>query len=264
MNWKIFAVAVLLLLSGCSDDGFSTMEDGSRYKLHRFGDSPADSAADEVVYLSARVYQAEHQLLDSHFLAVEALDTSWYRVLRKFKVGDSLTYLSEDNHLHLPTGSTAPFRYELLMLNPQEYQKRFTAWKREYAFGQIARSDSVVENYTLVDGVLVKILAAGDSTKPIVPGAEVALHYTGEVLHQPGQKIVFDDTRRMNRPFEFTYGKEGQVIEGIERVLPRLHAGNVVRLIIPPALAFGSREAAGGMVPPYSIVIYSVEVVSVL
>ena len=95
-------------------------------------------------------------------------------------------------------------------------------------------------------------------------GKNAVVQYTGW-LYEPkspdmkGKK--FDSSRDRNEPFRFPYG-QGQVIKGWEQGLAGMKVGGKRTLIIPAALAYGSRGAAG-VIPPDAPLIFDVELVEV-
>jgi FKBP-type peptidyl-prolyl cis-trans isomerase len=119
----------------------------------------------------------------------------------------------------------------------------------------VIKTDSVQSNYREYKGVWMRTLTPGD-TSLVREGREVVVHYQGRTT----QGQVFDDSRIQEGPLRFVMGQEHQVIPGIEIGLERMHRGEVAELIIPSWLAFGGKGSVGGLVQPFSTVIYQVEV----
>ena len=97
-------------------------------------------------------------------------------------------------------------------------------------------------------------------------GNNVLVHYTGW-FHKPlakqqrGRK--FDSSLDGGRdPLEFQLGA-GRVIKGWEQGVAGMKVGGKRTLIIPSALAYGSRGATGGSIPPNSDLIFDVELLDV-
>ena len=88
------------------------------------------------------------------------------------------------------------------------------------------------------------------------------IHYDAYVLG--GNK--FDSTRDAGSPLIMNPGT-GVLIDGLEEGVIAMNVGGTRRLIIPPALGFGSedrRDAAGNViVPANSTLIYDIEIVEV-
>lgn len=89
-----------------------------------------------------------------------------------------------------------------------------------------------------------------------IAGKTVTVNYTGTLLN--GTK--FDSSRDRNQPFEFTLG-QGQVIKGWEEGVGMMNVGGKALLIIPSSMGWGDRDM--GKIPPYSTVIFDVELLDV-
>lgn len=97
------------------------------------------------------------------------------------------------------------------------------------------------------------------------PGMVVIVHYTGW-LYDPaapdhhGRK--FDSSRDRGQPLSFPLGG-GRVIRGWEQGIPGMRVGGQRRLVIPPSLAYGSKGAGNGVIPPDATLVFDVELLAV-
>jgi hypothetical protein len=123
----------------------------------------------------------------------------------------------------------------------------FAAFEFSYA-----QSDTV----TTESGLKYIVIKEGKGKKAKV-GNAVEVHYTGWLTN--GKK--FDSSRDRGEPIEFTLG-EGQVIKGWDEGIALMRVGGMMRLIIPPDLAYGSRQV-GDIIPPNSTLIFDVELMNV-
>ena len=110
-----------------------------------------------------------------------------------------------------------------------------------------------------LDGVYRQILIETDSTL-IKFGSEVSIHYKGYFLNG----YVFDDTREKSITPTFTFGREYQMIEGFQTALSGRKEGERVKIILPSRHAFGEEGSLAGIVPPYTAVIYDVNIIKVI
>lgn len=119
-------------------------------------------------------------------------------------------------------------------------------------------------------GPLAEQLIVTDSKvghgKEATTGSTVRVHYTGW-LYRPlarnfrGKK--FDSSRDPGRdPLEFPLGA-GRVIKGWDQGVQGMKVGGKRTLIIPAELAYGSRGAPGGDIPPNSALLFEVELMDV-
>ena len=107
----------------------------------------------------------------------------------------------------------------------------------------------------------------GKGPKP-VKGSKVKVNYTGRLLDGSvfdtsneavaKQAGVFDE-RRPYEPIEFALG-QGQVIPGWDEGISLMSAGSKGKLIIPSIIGYG--EQGAGPIPPYSPLVFDVELVS--
>jgi peptidylprolyl isomerase len=98
------------------------------------------------------------------------------------------------------------------------------------------------------------VVGTGASPKT---GETVTVHYTGYLLD--GKK--FDSSVDRKQPFSFTIGV-GQVIKGWDEGVSTMKVGGKRKLIIPPALGYGSR-GAGNIIPPNADLVFEVELLNV-
>ena len=93
---------------------------------------------------------------------------------------------------------------------------------------------------------------------PLVRSGDlVTIGYTASTLTDPHP---IDDTYQTGQPLSFRLGDPGQVIKGIEVAVHLLPKGGKGRFIIPSALAFGPAGSSSGIVPPWTPLLYRVEV----
>lgn len=107
---------------------------------------------------------------------------------------------------------------------------------------------------TLPSGLQYKILKAGDGKKPGLDDT-VVCHYKGTLI----DGTEFDSSYKRNQPASFPV--KG-VIKGWTEALQLMSVGSQWQLVIPSDLAYGDRGAAN-VIPPYSTLVFEVELVSI-
>jgi FKBP-type peptidyl-prolyl cis-trans isomerase FkpA len=88
-----------------------------------------------------------------------------------------------------------------------------------------------------------------------VTGRPVTVHYTGWLP----DGTLFESSHG-RKALSFTPGR-GDVIKGWEQGIPGMKVGGTRRLILPSALGYGNRSA--GAIPPRSVLIFDVELISI-
>lgn len=83
-------------------------------------------------------------------------------------------------------------------------------------------------------------------------GDEVTVNYTGTLTN--GKK--FDSSYDRNKPFSFIIG-EGQVIKGWDQGLIGMKVGGERKLVIPPALGYGSQSTPD--IPANSTLVFDIK-----
>lgn len=104
---------------------------------------------------------------------------------------------------------------------------------------------------------LTYIITQNGTGAQLKAGDTVVVHYTGLLTNG----LKFDSSLDRGEPLAFPLGA-GRVIKGWDEALQNLRVGDHATLIIPPAIAYGSR-GAGGVIPPDATLIFIVEVVGV-
>ena len=108
---------------------------------------------------------------------------------------------------------------------------------------------------TLPSGLQYEIITEGTGKKPSATD-RVECHYEGALI----DGTVFDSSIRRGEPAVFGVN---QVIRGWVEALQLMPEGSKWRLYIPQDMAYGA-NGAGEMIPPYSALVFEVELIKVL
>lgn len=104
-------------------------------------------------------------------------------------------------------------------------------------------------------GLQYSVLKQGDGKIPSATD-RVRVHYTGRLV----DGTVFDSSEERGEPAEFPVNG---VIKGWVEALQLMPVGSKWQLYIPQDLAYGS-QGAGAAIPPYSALIFDVELLDIL
>jgi FKBP-type peptidyl-prolyl cis-trans isomerase len=108
---------------------------------------------------------------------------------------------------------------------------------------------------TTASGLEYQEIKAGSGESPKM-GDSVQVHYRGTVLNG----TEFDSSYKRNAPANF---EVGHVIPGWNEALQLMKPGAKWRLFIPPQLAYDLRPPPGSGIPPGSMLLFDVELLSV-
>ena len=122
-------------------------------------------------------------------------------------------------------------------------------------------SSSPSQGYDI--GALSKTDAVVGTGAEAVAGKTVTVHYTGWTYSPSvaGNKGAQFETSVGGAPFPFTLGA-GQVIPGWDQGVTGMKVGGKRTLMIPSALAYGA-QGSGSKIPPYSALVFDIELLNV-
>jgi len=95
--------------------------------------------------------------------------------------------------------------------------------------------------------------------KSVAVGDTITVNFEGRFFNSK----IFDSTKKRNEPFQFVYGQKWQVIEGLEEAIGLMKEGERSLFIIPSRLAFGEQGSSTGIIPPFTSVVFEVELIEV-
>ena len=133
-----------------------------------------------------------------------------------------------------------------------EYQKEALAGAGEKFLAENAKKPGVK---VLPSGLQYKVITEGHGEVPKASD-EVEVIYEGRLING----TVFDSTAKHgNKTDKF---KAGNLIKGWTEALTTMPVGSKWQLYIPQELAYGERQA--GQIPPYSTLVFDLELVSIV
>jgi FKBP-type peptidyl-prolyl cis-trans isomerase len=283
----IFLSISLLLLFSCSEapkvySDYSKKND-FYYKLISLGDETKKTDTSQCLLIEASCknladsifWDTKHNHNQTFFITKNS--STFLKNIFGFSVGDSLEYLFPTEIFFTEFfKSKAPFfckndsciRFSLKILRTLNHEqfKKFTdslninvSEKENNELTQIQKyiSDNCKQVSEFAPNAYVEITkpTEGDSVKK---GKKIKMVYKGYFL----DGALVDYTPH-NWAFEFVCGQEGQLIEGLQLALYRLKKGEKAKIILPSQLAFGKQGSSNGAVPPYTPLVYQIEIVDI-
>ncbi len=283
----LLIISLFVLLLGCSKKSskfpdFSVTDNGIHYKLISLGDG---SVKPEVLnYITVNIsYRTIKDSLFFQGLRKFQFSTPNYKgsideCFMMLALGDSATfYFPADSFFRRSLETSLPkfiasgelMRVDIKMMEIQtekQYQlekEAFLHWIND--FGDYEKV--IIKQY--MDGEKLSIAPTTSGLyyipviktagKNVAVGDTLTVNYEGRFFNSK----IFDSTKKRNEPFQFVYGQKWQVIEGLEEAIGMMREGERSLFILPSKLAFGENGSSTGIIPPFTSVVFEVELIEV-
>ncbi len=280
---------VVAELPAADDMDFMETESGLKYLIHI--ESGGEKPVMEDILSLTMIYRVnDNVLFDSRdtgmpmFLPMTEPEYPGdiYEALSLMAVGDSATFLIDAERFFLETAGAPELpdflepgddlifdiRMKASMDDEQfaEEQQRLMEEQMEADMARAEQEEGLMLEYLAEEDITIEptesglyyiAIEEGDGSRP-QPGDVVAVHYEGRLL----DGTVFDSSYERDEPIEFGLG-QGQVIPGWDEGISMMREGGSAQLVIPSHLAYGDR-GAGQVIPPYSTLIFDVELVEIV
>ncbi len=284
-NWILFLLAGALIAS-CSRSseypGYSESNTGIYYKLLKINDT------------ESRCKYGDFITTDITYKTLN--DSVFFKGRRKFQINkptfpgsvdecftligeeESASFIVSVNDFFVNTlGSSVPgflnvtgkmkIEAEIVDIQtPEEYQKEkeaFIKWTDDFGEYEKVILRQYIEHSRLrlkpsSNGLYYLVIKPGNEN-PVSIGDTIVVHYEGRFLNGK----FFDSTRKRNEAFQFVYGQQWQVIKGMEEAIGMMHEGERAVFILPSDMAFGETGSSTGIIPPFTSLIFEVELLSI-
>ena len=262
--------------------GYSRITGDLYLKLYELGEEHAKIKPGNYVTVSLRYRKIDDSLffagIRKFSLEESKYAGSFSRAIQLLSKGDSAGFIiNSENFFQKTLNRNLPgflihdemMKIDIRVLKVQtniEFQSEknlFLKWVKEFESSEFQIIQRYLETQQLdvkPDPGGVYFLSHNKGTGAFVErGKRVWIHYEGKFLN--GQ--FFDSSRNRKAPLDFVYGQEMVILKGLDYALGRMREGGEALVLIPSDLAFGNTGSAGGVVPPYSTLIYKLEVMKV-
>lgn len=289
---KLHTLSLALFLAACGNNspykGYTETDTGLFYKLQMIGDGKRKPSIGEYLQLiitykteKDSVFMDTYSMNDIGMVVLpfnhSSFEGSFEEGLSTMNEGDSVSFIVNADPLF-----SKFFKAKLpLFIKPGgmvkmdvKLHKIFT--RAEYE-AELKRYESIIEDrdieeqrkiqlfidtskvsYSkLANGMFYLPITQGSGTRP-EKGNIIKVNYSGSFI--TGK--IFESTYERGQPMEFVCGEQGQVIKGLESAISLMNEGAKAKFIIPSHLAYGEEGSSTGIIPPYTTVIYEIELLN--
>ncbi|MBI5218973.1 MAG: FKBP-type peptidyl-prolyl cis-trans isomerase [Bacteroidia bacterium] len=276
----------IIIITGCENNifpGYTKTVSGIYYKIHKFGEGtqkpkPTDYITvdieyrtikqDSVFFSGRRKFQTtlpDYPGSVDECFAMMSVDDSAGFIINAYK------FFRKTIKAPLPSffNSKSNIRINVKLLNIQsradflKEKEEFLSWIKDLE----EYEKTILRHFIKEKDISIQPARSGlyciktikTNGAQVKNGDLVIVHYEGQYLNGK----YFDSTKERNMPFELLYGKEMQVVKGLEEGIGMMREGEKAILIMPSKLAFGQKGSSTGIIPPYTTVIFRVEVLSI-
>jgi FKBP-type peptidyl-prolyl cis-trans isomerase FkpA len=262
--------------------GYQNTGHGFYYKLHKIGENPINAKIGDYITVNLEyatlkdsVFFTGTRKLQINQPAFEGAIDACFIMLAE---GDSASFIlnaddfftgtlqSERPH-YIPAGGSVIIHVALQDIQTQEEyeneKEAFLSWIEDFGdyekvlLRQFLTSEKMPVS-PLPSGIYYLNIHQGTGKKVEI-GDTITIHYEGRFLNGK----FFDSTIRRGQPFQFVYGTELQVIRGLEEAVGTMCEGERSLFILPSEMGFGNHGSSTGIIPPYTSLIFEVEILKV-
>ncbi len=284
--FQILLFSLILLAVGCKSftkfPGYKHAGNGIYYQLHKIGDNAEKAQPGDYITVNLAYKTMSDSVFFSGLRKFQVKEPSYEGAIDEcftmLAMDDSATFIiSADKFFSITLQSNlprfmAPGSHMKISVNMDEIQSEqeymnekeaFLSWIEDFGeYEKVVLKQFIAEEKLNVNplpsGIYYLNIRPGTG-KRVEQGDTVTVNYEGRFLNGK----FFDSTIRRNQPFQFVYGTEWQVIEGLEEAIGIMAEGEKSLFILPSQMAFGNDGSTGNIIPPFTSLIYEVEILKV-
>ena len=284
--FRMIMICVLALLtSSCINStlkGYKRIYPRIHYKLHQFGAGEEKLSENDLVTIHVSYSTTDDSVFFRRVRKIRLEDpgfnNSVYSCIMRLHQGDSASFIFRTSDLFVKNLKTSVpeflqhhkrIKMNVSVLDVQTSagyeaeKKQFLQWARDMKQAEIKILENFLDQQRISvnpdpDGMYFILTKVGRGERP-VKGDLVSIKYEGKFM----DGRYFDTTQNNAESFDFIYGQEYMVIKGIEKAVGMMREGDNALIILPSELAFGSTGAGEGVIPPFTALIYELELLKV-
>lgn len=271
-----FIFFLFTLFVSCSKhDGYTEVSSDLYMKLHALGESSDSIKGKDFVMLSlvyATMNDSVFYSRNIKFQVADSVPGVIDRALSCLVKGDSATFIvPTQTYFETDLGSKPPrflgetFHISIKVKDVQTYSNymkerdQFLAWAEDFRQFEKVFLAQYINNQTLPSDMMksgmYKVKLGDGGGRSVQKGDTVSVQYAGKFLNGK----YFDSDSVNKRSFQFVLGTEWQVVKGLESAIKSMREGEHALFIMPSDLAFGCTGSSTGIVPPYTSVVFEVQ-----
>jgi len=278
---RLSGILLIMALVQCQGDfpGYKKINKNAYLQLHKIGEDSIlvnsgdyitcdlvyKTMSDSVFFSGRRKFQVsvnpEENVFDKSVVSLHKRDS--VTIILPVKMFFQQT-LETSVPAFLEADSNLKISMEIIDIqSPETYEREkeaFLHWIED--FGQYEKvilqqfiEEKSLEAKPTESGLYYLVLKEGRGRK-VQKDDTLTVHYEGKFLNGK----FFDSTVKRHEAFTFVYGQEWQVIPGLEEAIGRMREGEKALFIMPSELAWGKSGSSTGIIPPYTSLIFEVEV----
>ncbi len=281
-------LTAFLFFQSCSEKspypGFQQNESGLWYK--KITEYPADTLPKETDILSVHMKYgtADSIIYDSkkkgmHPMRMVLMPSNYkndvYEGLKMMHKGDSMVFLTSADSFFLKTGNvkrlpelfkSGDMMYFYVKMHNIETEEQMNAqkaiWVESLKNSEEGRIEEYIQKEKITEGptasgIYVHFKKKGNGIRPHV-GDQVNLHL--DIYLIDGSLLY--SSRQKGKPWEIILGKRFDTPAASE-IISMMSKGATVHAVAPSSMAYGE-EGRGTMVPPYTPLLYDIEVLEII
>lgn len=263
---SIFIILLFIFLFSCDNKfpEYKKQDIGIYHKLISFEESTENYRPNKYVKASIQFFDND-KLIYKHYKedVLKPASHNFDFLLTYLASGDSASFMIDKSMLikQIPLLNNVNFKSKFIRAETKVYEY--------FSDGNNVSDDEMIEQIllkrymkenvkaTYLNGIYKVKLNEGKGPS-IKQGSDIRIHYKAFFIN----RLQFDNTYK-TKDFRFTYGTPGQVIKGLSIALKGMKKGEKAKIIIPSQLAFGEEGSSTQVVPPFTTVIYELEIVNV-
>ena len=273
LQFAILGMAALLM-TACNDyKGYKKTESGLHYRFHIQNENAKKAQVGDVIALSLEIRTDKDSLLQSApeiqtMLQAPKFQGDIFEGLQMMREGDSATfiipakeYYNTYNYGQVPdfVGKNSMLYITTCIHAIRSFEEFRSAQMQELQ----GKEKELIAQYLQEHNITVEPTAsglyyietkAGKGANP-TKGSQCTVHYRGTLF----DGTQFDASYDRNEPFTFELDV-GQVIAGWDEGIALMKKGGKATLLIPSAIGYGER-GAGDMIPPFTPLVFEVELI---